>query len=216
MPRERKKGQLRFEGANPMTLVDVNDEPTETWTPDEEAAANVVSQALKSYINTTEALASGKYAHLNDKIPEYMVSPGHLLIAICTDGIVIRYEKKVHDKRKLVVTVIPQGIAEVAALLSQNLVYIESPEAPSPLNENFGVELKLSVHSPSQGTSHDIMAGRIWFQMKSTLPQQVDPPGAKPYCLLSVRNQLDLELYGELVAEGNATTPNQPFIARRM
>lgn len=214
MPSERKKGQLRLEGANPMALVELNDEPTKGWTPEQEAAASAVSQATKSYMKSAEALAGGKYEHLKDKIPEYMVNPGNLLMAICTDGVVIRYEKKTLDERKLVVTVIPQGISQVAALLSQNLVHIESPEAPHPLNENFGVELKLSVHSPSQGTSHDIVAARIWFQTKNTSPQQVEPPGAKPYCLLSVRNQLDIEIHGELGAEGDANAPNQPFIAR--
>ena len=214
MPSERKKGQLRFEGANPMALVELNDEPTKGWTPEQEAAASAVSQATKSYMKSAEALAGGKYEHLKDKIPEYMVNPGNLLMAICTDGAVIRYEKKTLDERKLVVTVIPQGISQVAALLSQNLVHIESPEAPHPLNENFGVELKLSVQSPSQGTSHDIVAARIWFQTKNTSPQQVEPPGAKPYCLLSVRNQLDIEIHGELGAEGDANAPNQPFIAR--
>ena len=214
MPSERKKGQLRFEGANPMALVELNDEPTKGWTPEQEAAASAVSQATKSYMKSAEALAGGKYEHLKDKIPEYMVNPGNLLMAICTDGVVIRYEKKTLDERKLVVTVIPQGISQVAALLSQNLVHIESPEAPHPLNENFGVELKLSVQSPSQGTSHDIVAARIWFQTKNTSPQQVEPPGAKPYCLLSVRNQLDIEIHGELGAEGDANAPNQPFIAR--
>ena len=130
MPSERKKGQLRLEGANPMALVELNDEPTKGWTPEQEAAASAVSQATKSYMKSAEALAGGKYEHLKDKIPEYMVNPGNLLMAICTDGVVIRYEKKTLDERKLVVTVIPQGISQVAALLSQNLVHIESPEAP--------------------------------------------------------------------------------------
>ena len=45
-------------------------------------------------------------------------------------------------------------------------------------------------------------------------PQQAGQLGAKPYCLLSVRNGLDLEIHGVLVTEGEATTPGQPFIAR--
>lgn len=214
MTRERKMGQLKLEGASPMALVELNEEPGEPWTSEQEAAADAVSSAVKSYIKTTEALANGKYAHLRDKIPEYMANPGHLLIAICTDGIVIRYEKKTIAERKLAVTVMPQGIAEAAALLSQNLVHIESPELPHPQSENFGVELKLSVHSPSQGTSQDIVATRIWFQTKPVSPHQDELLGAKPYCLLSVRNHLDLEIHGELGSETGAATHNQPFVAR--
>ena len=214
MTRERKKGQLKLEGANPMALVELNEGPSESWTPEQEAAVDAVSSAVKSYIKTTETLASGKYAHLRDKIPEYMANPGHLLAAICTDGVVIRYEKKALAERKLAVTVMPQGIAQAAAQLSQNLVHIESPELPHPQNENFGVEFKLFVHSPSQGTSQDIVATRIWFQTKPLSLQQDELPGAKPYCLLSVRNHLDLEIHGELCSEAEAATPNQPFVAR--
>lgn len=214
MTRQRKKGQLKLEGANPMALVESNEGPSEPWTPEQEAVADAVSSAVKSYIKTIETLASGKYAHLRDKIPEYMANPGHLLIAICTDGVVVRYEKKTLAERKSVVTVMPQGIAEVAALLSQNLVHIESSELPHPQNENFGVEFKLSVRSPSQGTSQDIVATRIWFQTKPLLLQQVELPGTKPYCLLSVRNHLDLEIHGELGAEAGAATPTQPFVVR--
>lgn len=214
MPNERKKGQLIFEGANPMVFIESNDETPEVWTPEQEAAANAVSLAIKSYIKTTEELVNGKYSHLQGKIPEYMANPGNLLIAICIDGVVIRYEKKTDAKRKCAVVVTPQGIALVAAMLSQNLVYIESVDVPHPLNENFGVELKLTLHSPSDGASRDIVSSRIWFQTKPSTPQQIPPLGAKPYCLLSVRNQVDIELHGEVVAESGITTPGKPFIAR--
>lgn len=101
-------------------------------------------------------------------------------------------------------------------MLSQNLVHIESEEAPHPISDTFGVELKLSVHSPLQGTFQDIMASRIWFQAKSSTPPQTHTPGAKPYCLLSVRNQLELEIHGELGTDDQNGATNQPFIARSL
>ena len=214
MSGERKKGLLKFESANPMALVELNEESSMVWTPEQDAAAKAVLHAIKNYIKTTEALANGKYSHLRGSIPEYMANPGNLLVSICTDGVVIRYEKKTEAERKSAVTVIPQGIAEVAAMLSQNLVHIESAEAPPPLNENFGVDIKLTLHSPSEGVSRDIVATRIWFQTKLSTPQQAISLGAKPYCLLSVRNQLDLELHGVVGTESDGTTPVQPFIAR--
>ncbi|MCX7175001.1 MAG: DUF4263 domain-containing protein [Proteobacteria bacterium] len=216
MSREHKKGQITLDGANPMAFVEADEVPSASWTPEQEAAADAVSLAIKRYMKTAEDLvaADGKYFHLRDKIPEYMANPGNLLMAICTDGVVVRYEKKTDAKRKWAVTVIPQGIAEATAMFSQNLVHIESVEAPHPLNENFGVEFKLFTHSPSQETSHDILAGRIWFQTKLATPQLPAPVGAKPYCLLSVRNQVDLEVHGELCAEGDVIVPGQRFVAR--
>lgn len=214
MPRERKNVQLRLEGASPMTLGESDDEPIEAWTLDQEAVTAAVGASIKTYIKTAESLASGKYAHLLEKIPEYMTSPGNVLVAVCSDGVVIRFERKGPEEPKLMVTVMREGIARAASMLSQNLVHVQSPEVPLPLEENFGVELQLTVHSPSQGSSHDLVAARVWFQVLNAPPLQVAQPGAKPYCLLSVRNRLDLEIHGELVAEANAGGPGQTFIAR--
>ena len=162
MPNERKKGQLKLEGANPMAFVESDDVHVDAWTPEEEVIASVVGKAIKCYVENTEALTGGKYQHLRDFIPEYMVNPGNYIVAICTDGIVVRYEKKTNEERKRGVAVVPKPIGDVAALLSQNIVHIETPNAPVPLNETFGFELKLSVNSPLQGTSHEVMGWRIW------------------------------------------------------
>ena len=214
MPGERKKGQLRLDGVNPMAFVESNDGPSTDWSPEQEAAVAAISKAIKSYITTTESLSNGTYKHLKDKIPEYLAKPGNLLVAVCTDGIVIRFEKKSQDEHKRVVAVFPQAIAEAATMLSQNLIHIESPGVPSPLSDSFGVELRLSIHSPSLGTSQDIVESRIWFQAMSIAPQPANPPGAKPYCLLSVRNKLDLEIHGEVGTDDQLESANQPFIAR--
>jgi len=111
MTGERKYGELRLEGSNPMVLIEAEGQINETWTPEQESIASAVSRTIKSYLKTTQALASEQYPHLGDMIPAYMRDPGNLLIAICTDGIVVRYEKKVHEGRKAAVTVLPQRIA---------------------------------------------------------------------------------------------------------
>lgn len=214
MPTERKFGQLKLEGANPMTLVESEDTPNEPWTSEEEATAQAVGKAVKRYVEAATELSAGQYQHLRDLLPAYLIVPGSYLAVICTDGIVVRYERKTAEKRKQAIAVIRQPLREVATLLSQKLVYIESPEAPLPVDENFGVEFKLTVGSPSQGTLHDLAKARIWFQVKDAKPQQPLSLGSKPYCLLSVRNQLDLELHGVMGADRDSSTPEQPFIAR--
>lgn len=214
MPPERKFGQLKLEGANPMAFVESEDAPTEPWTTEEEATAQTVGKAFKKYIEAVIELVNGQYQHLRDLLPAYLVDPGNCLAVICTDGIVIRYERKTPEERKRAVAVIRQSHREVATLLSQNLIHIESPEAPLPVGENFGVEFKLIVRSPSQGKDQDLVAARIWFQAKDANPRQPLSPGSKPYCLLSVRNQLDIELHGVMGADGDPSTLEQPFIAR--
>ena len=211
---ERKKGQLRLEGVSPMVLIEDEGEVTEQWTPEQDTVVKAVSASVKAYLKTAESLGAGQYAHLRDKIPAYLADPGNVLIAVCSDGVVVRYERKTDEKQRLAITVLPQGIATGAAMLSQNLVHIASPEAPLPENQEFGVELKLCVFSPQQGESQDIAASHIWFQVANTPPQEPNPPGAKPYCLLSVRNELQLELHGVMLGTGEKHTSEQPFIAR--
>ncbi len=214
MPGELKKGQLRLDGANPMVLIEEEGEVTEQLTPEQDNVVKAVSASVKAYLKAAESLGAGQYAQLRGKIPAYLAEPGNVLIAVCSDGVVVRYERKTDEKRRLAVTVLPQGIAAGAAILSQNLVHIASPEVPLPENQEFGVEFKLSVYSPQQGESQDIAASRIWFQVVNISPQEPNPPGAKPFCLLSVRNQLDLELHGVLLGSGEKPSPEQPFIVR--
>lgn len=157
MTHKHRKGLLKLEGSEPMSFVESVEGPTTDWTQEQEAASHVVSDVIRIYLRTVESLTSSKYAHLENKIPEYMAHPGNVLIAICTDGIVIRYERKLHEERKLVVSVIEAGISDAASLLSQRLVHVQSPEQPSSIDDNFGVELKLAVHSPSDGISRDLV-----------------------------------------------------------
>ena len=214
MPNELKKGQLRLDGANPMAIIEEEGEVTEQLTPEQDNVVRAVSASIKAYLKTAKSLGAGQYAHLRDKIPAYLADPGNVLIAVCSDGVVVRYERTTDEKRRLAATVLPQGIATGAAILSQNIVHIASPDAPLPEHQDFGVELKLSVYSPERGATQDISATRIWFQVAIISPQEPNPPGAKPFCLLSVRNQLDMELHGVLLGTSEKPASEQPFIAR--
>lgn len=49
--------------------------------------------------------------------------------------------------------------------------------------------------------------------MTTVSPQAPNPPGAKPFCLLSVRNQLQLELHGFLLGNKEKAEQEQPFTA---
>ena len=90
--------------------------------------------------------------------------------------------------RKQAIGITSEDITSVTASLSQSLVHIESSEVPRPVNENFGVELKLSIHSPMQRTPQEIIASRIWFQVNKILPKEANLPESRPFCLCSIRN----------------------------
>ena len=124
MPTERKTGLLQFTGDQPMELVTSTEgETTEPWSDAQEALAKAVRQAVDRYLAETESLSTGKYKHLEGKIPAYLSNPGNVIMVICDDGVVIRYEKRTADKQRKVIFVMPKSIVDVAAFLSQNLVH---------------------------------------------------------------------------------------------
>lgn len=207
----RRFGRVKLDGANPMALIDDDGEPLAPWTPEEERIAHIVGNSIKAYMEAASVFLDGRLQHLRDLVPEHVANPGSYLIAVCEDGIVVRYEKKSSEESKRVIAVIRKPISAVAALLSQKLVHIASTEAPYPLEESFGVELKLVAHSPSQGSTQDISASRIWLQVAQPTSWPPLPTGAKPYCLLSTRNEFTIEIHGALA--GNETG-EQPFVAR--
>jgi hypothetical protein len=182
------------------------------WLPGQNDLAEAVMAALRAYIKSLEALTQGRYQHLRDKLPPYLADPGNVVAVICKDGVVVRYERKHGDQKpKIGVAGVPEGVELAAMMLSQNLVHIATETSPMP-PENFGVSLTLSANSPE--SSHDFLDSRIWFQTK----MPTEPPSplacAKPYCLLSVRNHMALELHGEILSSSDPEGPKQPFIAR--
>lgn len=213
MSHEHKTGQLRFEGAEPMSFVESDGVSSIQLSTDEETASRILLDTIRSYLKTAESLVATKYHHLEQILPAYLVRPGNVLIAVCTDGIVIRYESKSGEKRNLAVTVMREDIAHAALVLSQNLVQVQQPGLPITSDDKLGVEIRLAKVSP-EGEAHDFFSTRIWLQVTNTEPQQLLQSPAKPYCLLSVRNSLEMEIHGEIVGDANSVAVPQPFIAR--
>ena len=215
MSTDRKVGLIRFAGDQPMELLESTDSATSaSWSTEEEALSREIGKAIKRYFEATATLLSGKYQHLKDIVPAYLSNPGSVFMAICNDGIVIRYEKRTDAEPKKIVGVMRQSITGAAAQLSQNLVHIATPDAPLPPSETFGTEMKFQILNPSEGTTHDLSVSRIWFQVPLGLPREPKQLGAKPYCLLSVRNQLEVELHGIMGGDGKALDDGRPFITR--
>jgi len=208
------KGQVRFEGAEPMSFIESDDAPSLGLTPEQQAATQAISSTIRTYLKAAQSLVAGKYKHLEGIVPAYLSNPGNVLIGVCPDGVVVRYETKVGETRKLAVAVMPDGIAHAALVLSQNLVRVQDSGTPIVSDEKLGVEMKLFVASPAGTISHDLALGRIWFDVTNKKPEQPHQSPSKPYCLLSVMNSLEIEIHGELGAAADSTAARQPFIAK--
>jgi hypothetical protein len=214
MTHNLRKGQLRFEGTEPMSFVESDEASSVDLSPEQQAATQTLSATIRAYLKSAESLIAGKYNHLENIVPRYLSSPGTVVVAVCPDGVVVRYESKMGEDRRLGVAIMLDSIAHAALVLSQNLVRVQHPSLPNTLDEKLGVEMRLTVVSPSNDTSRDLAVARIWFDVKNKEPEQPHQLPSKPYCLLSVRNRLEIEIHGELGTEADSGVTGQPFIAK--
>jgi hypothetical protein len=208
-----KKGLVRFSGESPMEILE--SEPAEISDDNSKRREEFrpVLETVKAYVKATQELLGGKYKHLAGMAPDYLVNPGNLFIACCPDGVVIRYEKRAETRRSFF-ALVPEGITQTALQLSQHLVRCIPRDATTPPEEPIGVELRMAVVNPANNSSHEVFATRIWFDVFIAQPDHLPIPPQKPYCLLSVRNTLEFEMHGEMVASNGATEPSQPFLAQ--
>lgn len=206
--------QIALNGAEPMQFTPAPEGAEQgTLTDETRNTLRTIGECFIAYLKATESLVAGKYSGIAQFVPEYLCTPGNFMVALCPDGIVARFERKQSEKRMWGAAYVPHGIAQTALDLSQHLVMITGKgiNPPDPSME-LGVELRMGVHAPD-GTVRDVLSGRLLFQTErpDPLPQSASP--SKPYCLMSVRNQLSMELHGELVPADGTNGPSQPFVS---
>lgn len=207
--------EIKFIGAEPMAFTPKSEGAEQSSLPDEtRKSLEIIGACFKAYLKATESLVAGKYSGIAKFIPEYMAKPGNFMIALCPDGLVVRFETKQAEKRKWGAAYTTHGIAQTALDLSQHVVMLTGNgiKQPDPTTL-LGIELRMGVYSSADGTGRDVMALRLLFQVErpDPLPSSVLP--SKPYCLLSIRNRLAMELHGELVPADGSNGPSQPFVS---
>ncbi|MDP2798385.1 MAG: hypothetical protein Q8O60_00640, partial [Deltaproteobacteria bacterium] len=119
-------------------------------------------------------------------------------------------------ERRVARIMVDDDLAQASLMLSQNLVRVLPDISTHEPSNALGVEFKLTVGNPATGQAKDIVAGRVWFDVVNTRPEQRPLPPQKPYCLSSVQNQLELELHGEMLPASEGAGSAQPFIARSL
>ncbi len=207
-----KKSQISFSGANPMQLIEeltLSEDAKEL--PEE---VRQVGNTIKAYLKAAEQLLAGKYQHLQSLIPSYLLNPGNILVASCTDGIVIRYETKV-ESHKLYIAVADDEFANCAYTYSQNLIRCHSNQDSLEKIGPAGIELEFFVSSSANITTPPVAKLSICFDViYSHLENNIQPP-QKPFCLLSVLNIFELGLEGEMInAEATTQGSGQRFLTR--
>src|SRR5258706_2931357 len=203
MSDEIKKGKISFAADKPMQLIDAQGEDIADPTPEQKRTIDLLGSALKEYLKATKDLLSGKYAHLREIAPQYLSDPGNVLLGCCAGGAVIRFEKRVESSR-VIAAWSPKELPELASMVSQCLIQCHSSKQfTSPVGTT-GPELKLSTIKPTTNEEKVILVAKIGFDTVVEIPSNVPLPPLKPFCLLSIRNTLEIELLGELIQDNSS------------
>jgi hypothetical protein len=213
MTGDLKKGQIFLIGDNPMQLTADTEDDTPPPTPDQERTISLIGKVVRAYRDAATSLLADKYAHLKEFAPEYLADPGNVLAVSCAGGIVIRYEKKI-ESSKIFSGWMSEDLPQVAAMLSQNLIQCHLSRQFSSTVEKTGTEIKLLSVNPVTNQSTEHLSFRIGFNVVVERPEHIPIPPHKPFCLASVRNTLEFQLLGELVANGEQFGSGQRFLSR--
>lgn len=213
MSDELKKGHFSLVGDRPMQLtVDAGDDMP-SLTPDQDHKISLIGKAVREYREAAKRLLSEKYSHLKNFAPKHLADPGNILVASCSGGVVIRYESNV-ECSKIFSGWMSEDLPEVATKLSQNLIRCHPNRQFTSTIQETGTEIQLSVFNPDGSKARDLLSFRVGFDVVIEQPDHVPAPPHKPFCLASVRNELQIGLEGVLVAEGEKPSDGQRFLAR--
>ena len=208
-----KTFQIRF---NRGTLAEISDSVgTNIQKPSRKAQEiiNRVGATVGAYRKAVEELLSNKYAHLRQLTPRYLSNPGKVLVLCCTDGVIIRFEQKV-DEKKMLYGWLPETISEAAAKISENVIHCYSDRNFTSTISTDGVEVRLFTTNGVSKEQNDIYSFRIGFDVVVEQPKELPKPPHKPYCLLSVKNSFEIQIHGVLVGKDQAIDEGQRILTR--
>ena len=192
-----KQGKMVVAPGQPIRFEDV----VAVDSPQVEAAsvANTVGRTLAAYLKAARQLLEGKYANQKAFAPPHMTVPCSILVLRCTDGIFVRYDAA-EDK---MVTVrgaqVDQRLIEIAPGFSEQVIHC--PDDPAAYVPAGGGPAIVMVQTDSTGARREVGRLHPMFFVTTKLPVDFrpPPPPARPPCLVSVTNNLILQMHGAVM-----------------
>ncbi|MFC1593253.1 hypothetical protein ACFL4C_04495, partial [Candidatus Omnitrophota bacterium] len=161
-------------------------------------------------------ILDGKHSSLRDYAPLHLRQPSLVIVCCCKDGIIIRYESNPEQKKtKLGVAYTDEILSEFAPKISENVVYCRMNRDIEPDFPENGPEITIFSTSGDTGVQKDIARFKIRFNSVIEQPSgELPSPPAKPYCILSVRNCIEIGLEIETITDNNSPVGKGHFLTR--
>jgi hypothetical protein len=184
-------------------------------TPAQKKLLHALGTTLSQYAKSAKSLLTGKYQHLREIAPAHLVNPGNILVGLCSDGVVVRFEQKTNDSR-VIAALLEGDLTTGVLLLSQNAIFCHPKDrVDTPPPDSLGIDLKLFITDPATNLQTPILSNKIWFDAPLDPPVELPRPPQKPFCALSVRSYLDLQFSGVLApTDKNSSTVGEHFLTR--
>ena len=206
-------GKVVIQGGKPVQLDQETGDTAGEPTPEQ---ANIVQQlgsVVKAYMKSVHDLLDGRYVALKELAPTHYREPCRVLAFFCTDGLVLRYERKADPDVRNVVAWSNETLFEFVPKISEGLAYCHASRDFVSAIPRTGVEFRFSKVDAS-GRAEDVLAFRMGIDTVLERPEVIPQPPSKPYCLLSAQNSVEIQMLGELVNIGERQGTGQNFIAR--
>lgn len=215
MLKQIKKGMVSFEGAKPMTLTafdGVTD--LESLTAEQKAILESVGSTMSAYLKATKELLTGKLSGIVGWVPPHLSGPGNVLVACCSEGVVIRYELKSNDEPKIYSGWMSGTLTEVAATVSQNIIQCHPTADYQSTISTTGAEITISKTSADANGSTTLATLRLGLDIVLPGPEQEPASQLRPFCLVSARSTLEIHLLGQILPAESGDRIRQPFLIR--
>jgi len=213
MDRDKKiKGMVKFPLGLPMELPAKETANLTSLPEDIQLRIKQVAETIKAYQFEAIDLLDNKYSNLKNIAPVHLTDPGVTLVVCCSDGIIIRFEKK-YEEKGLACAWAEENIDQLAPILSENVIHCHYAENLEQIEMKYGPRLTLSKREKKSGKS--IVFSEIKIGFNALIKKRQDdlpPPPKKPFCLLSVYNDMEFQLLGELSEDSPGLKKGQRFM----
>jgi len=211
---EPKPSLMRFSSGQPMQLIDSEEGIPDTMTAIQKEIVHAVLTTVLEYLRSAHELAEGKYAHLKQFIPRHLLESGLVVAACCEDGVIIRYDAKGEDERTGAAWS-PDSLIDIAPKFSESVVYCHtSKDFISEIPQN-GPILRFVAIDGKTGQQTVFSSARIGCHVILERPTlSIPPPPSKPYCVVSLRNSLEVELLGQMMPGEYSGPQTKSFLMR--
>jgi len=209
-----KRGRLTIAPGVPMELTEDTEQGNPTIPEEQRALVHQLGSTVKAYVNAVQDLLQGKYAHIKELVPIHLSDPGNVLVVACSDGLIVRFERKVNERRVFSGWT-NQSLAEMATGLSENLIHLYKDRNFTSTVPTTGAELKLFTVDVDTKARQEIVSIKAGIDAVIEKPPRLPSAPQKPFCLVSVHNSFEFDLLGVMMdAEAKSSDQGQEFITR--